>query len=197
MATQILPPHTRVILTYRGDEHQGVILKSSTQELAHVEVLGRVDHPEVRVVWSQVTKTEYRCFEYAETEDTFVITEVAPKNLHPMNWAGLGQNSREGVWGMAKARGKMTVFVSLDGSRRDLGRIFDPRAFEKAVYQGYVGYTHSMSDGACCVPISFDSWAQDFRADPAAELSSYNSTSESVKAALPLYLKALKSVGLR
>jgi len=180
---------------YEPQETQGIVLEGSTPSVAKVEVLGLPKIVKIGLPWSYLTKVEYRCFKVVELEDFVEITEVAPKNSHWMNWMGFGEMSREGAWAFAGARGKKVVFISREGERKELGAHFDPRAFEKAAYHGYVGYGHSMSDGYYA-PEKFDSWVKAFRKNPAEHMNNQNDVAEEVKAALPLYLEALKAVGL-
>lgn len=140
-------------------------------------------------------QTEFRAFTVEEAGDFLVITEIEPKHSHPMNWSGMGEYSREGAWFKAQTQGLETVFVSRSGERRELGRIFDPRAFERAAYQGYVSYGLSMTDGHYA-PIRFEDWVRAFRANPETHLAFGNDASESVKAAFPLYQEALLSLAL-
>jgi hypothetical protein len=188
-ATQ-LPVSTRVLVEYKGEEHQGSVREGSTERFAKVEVLGRADRPKITVPWSALTKVEYRCFKVVETPSQIIITEVEPKNSHWMNWMGFGEMSREGAWAFAGARGKQVLFVGRMNDRRDLGRVFNPAAFERAAYQGYTSYGYSMSDGYYA-PEKFESWVIGFRKDPAGHLANQNDAAESVKAALPLYQQAL------
>lgn len=192
MATQ-LPTGTRVTVTYQGRETEGSITVKSTDWAANVNLLGLGSTVTINLPWSQVTKNEHRCFGYTEDEETFVITEVEPRNDHPMNWIGSGYTSREGVWALAGARGLETIFISRDGNVQDLGVVFSPKAFEHAAYQGYVGYGQSMSDGYYA-PIDFDAWVSSFRKSPEF---GQNDVSETVKATLPTYIAALAQAGIR
>lgn len=194
--TQILANHTRVTTVYKGREAKGAIIEGSTERFARVEILGyHGKRPEIDVPWSAVKKDEHRAFTAKVVEGVMVITEVAPKNSHPMNWSGLSEYSREGAWAYAQCMGLETVFVSREGERKELGRVFDPRSFEQAAYGGYVGYGQSMTDGFYA-PEKFDSWVKGFRKHPAEHLNSQNDAPEAVKAALPLYLEALAAKGL-
>lgn len=195
-----LPAHTRVTFMYavpgyEPQETQGVIREGSTSKLAKVEVLGLAKSRTIGLPWNAVTKVEYRCFKVTETTESVLIAEVEPKNSHWMNWMGFGEMSREGAWSYAGARGKQTFFKSREGQVQDLGKVFSPKSFERAAYAGYASYGHSMSDGYYA-PEKFDSWVKSFRKHPAEHLASQNDASESVKAALPLYLEALAAAGL-
>jgi len=192
---QILAAGTRVTVQYKGQQVQGQITAKSTDWAADVWLLGMPETITVKLPWDKVEKNEYRCFIVEETTDLVTITEVEPRNSHPMNWSGSRETTREGAWAFAQARGKNTVFVGRDGSRKELGRVFDPRAFERAAYHGYVAYGHSMSDGYYA-PIDFEAWVESLRKFPEHELNHQNDVPESVKAALPLYQQALASVGL-
>jgi hypothetical protein len=196
--TQILAlaAGTRVTVLYRGQEAQGVVLDGSTDELARVEVLGYVGiHPKVSRSWSQVRKNEYRCFKTEVINGVFTITEIAPKNSHPMNWSYLDGTSREGAWKSAQSQTLPVAVVDREGNRQELGVVWSPKEFERAAYAGYVGYGLSMSDGYYA-PVQFESWVKSFRKHPEAGLDNQNDVSDAVKAGLPLYVKALVSVGL-
>lgn len=180
---------------YEPRETQGIVLEGSTPSVAKVEVLGLAKSRTVGMPWSYLTKVEYRCFRVVDLEYVIEITEVEPKNSHPMNWMVIGEMSREGAWAYAGARGKQVVFVSREGERKELGQHFSPKDFERAAYSGYVGYGQSMTDGFYA-PEKFESWVKSFRKHPADHLNSQNDVSEDVKAALPLYLEALAAKGL-
>lgn len=193
--TNILAAGTRVTTVYQGRESQGAIREGSTEQFAKVEILGLAKRVTLTLPWDAVKKNEYRCFQIVELEYVVEITEVEPKNLHPMNWTGLRESTREGAWAYAGARGKQVVFISREGERKELGQHFSPKNFERAVHAGYVAYGHSMSDGFYA-PEKFDSWVKAFRKNPAEHLNHQNDVAEEVKAALPLYLEALKAAGL-
>jgi hypothetical protein len=193
--SEILAPGTRVTISYAlpyqdPQPTQGSITDQSTEDVAHVEVLGLAKRVYITLRWDEVSKNEYRCFQARELDGQVVITEQEPKNLHPMNWAGMGLNSREGAWAFARARGMETVFVGRDGARKNLGKVFDPRAFERAAYQGYVSHGLGMTDGYYA-PLKFEQWVALFRRHPAEVIAHENDVAESVKAALPLYQEAL------
>jgi hypothetical protein len=197
--TNILATRTRVTFEYAVDGYdakttQGVIRDGSTEELARIEVLGLSRTKTIHLPWSAVTKVEYRCFTTETVDGVFVITEVEPKNSHPMNWMGFNECSRDSAWARAGARGLETVFVGRDGSRKELGQIFSPRAFERAAYQGSTSYEYSMTDFHYA-PEKFESWVKGFRAHPEQTLSYRNDAEDAVKAALPLYVEALLSLG--
>lgn len=195
MATQTatqLPVRTRVTVTYQGRETQGQITAKSTDWAADVLLLGLAATVTIQLPWSQVSKNEHRCFTAIEADGVMTITEVEPRNDHPMNWMS-GHTSREGAWAIAGARGLKTVFVGRDGSSKDLGVVFSPKAFERAVYGGYVSYGLSMTDGHYA-PIDFDAWVKSFRKFPEF---GQNDASEAVKAALPKYIAALAQAGIR
>jgi hypothetical protein len=195
MATQTLiqlPVRTRVTVTYQGRETQGQITAKSTDWAADVLLLGLAATITIQLPWSKVSKNEYRCFTAIEADGVMTITEVEPRNDHSMNWMS-GHTSREGAWAIAGARGLKTVFVGRDGSSKDLGVVFSPKAFEHAAYQGYVAYGRSMSDGYYA-PLTFESWVKSFRRSPDFNL---NDASEAVKAALPKYIAALAQAGIR
>lgn len=111
-------------------------------------------------------KTLYRRFKVEVHEDgrSFDITELEPTDKHPMNWIDL-TTTREGAWEAARAQDLPVVVRMLDGTTRALGVVFDPEAFERACYRGYVSYGHSMSDGYYA-PLKFDSWVASFRRSP-------------------------------
>lgn len=200
-AATVLPAHTRVTFTYavrgyKAQETQGIVLEGSTDKLAKVEVLGLAQRKTIGLPWSAVTKVEYRCFTVSEDATTATITEVEPKNTHPMNWTGLRETTREGAWKWAGARGKRVVFVSRDGEVTELGEHFSPRDFERAAYQGATGYEYSMTDYSYR-PEKFETWVKRFRQFPEQMLMSRNDAEEAVKAALPKYLEALKGLAAR
>lgn len=189
----VLATHTRVTLIHQGQKAKGSVLADSTENQAHIEVLGVVGRPKVFLAWDRVCKIEYRCFAVTETGEQTVITEVEPKNSHPLNWMGSSEMSRESAWAYASARGVQTVFVDREGYRHNLGEVFSPKAFENAAYQGYVSYGHSMTDGYYA-PIQFDAWVKSFRQHPEHHITHQNDMSKVVKAALPKYLEALASL---
>lgn len=199
MATQ-LTPGTRVTVSYAVKGHeaqptQGSINAQSTSWEAHVTLLGIVGATIViKLPWSEVSKNEHRCFTVETAENVTTITEVEPRNDHPMNWSG--QYSREDAWTVAGIYGQPTVFVGRDGSTKDLGVVFSPAAFERAAYSGYTAYGRSMTDGYYA-PIHFDAWVKSFRKHPEAELANQNDMSKAGKAALPTYLAALAQAGIR
>lgn len=93
----------------------------------------------------------------------FVITKVGETTKHPMNWIDFKLTKR-GAWNAARAQNLPIYIVdSLAGETKELGEVFDPRAFEQAAYVGYVGYGYSMSDGYYA-PLKFESWVVHFRA---------------------------------
>jgi hypothetical protein len=194
MATQTatqLPVRTRVTVTYQGRETQGQITAKSTDWAADVLLLGLAATITIKLPWSEVAKNEYRCFTVETTEDVTTIAEIEPRNDHPMNWSGL--YSRENAWVVAGIYGLPTVFVGRDGSTKDLGVVFNPAAYERAAYGGYVGYGLSMTDGHYA-PIDFDAWVKSFRKFPEF---GQNDASKAVKAALPKYIAALAQAGIR
>ncbi len=188
---KILPTGTRVTVTYKGQPTQGWITTKSTAWEAQVNLLGLGSTVCRRYSWSQVSENQHRCFKVSETEDAFVITEVEPRNNHPMNWSCTDGTSREGAWATARAQGKPVTVVDREGNRKDLGRVFSPRVFEEFAYSGYVGYGRSMSDGYYA-PIGFESWVISFRKSPDFY---QNDTSARVQNALPLYMEALAAIG--
>jgi hypothetical protein len=196
--TTQLPVGTRVTVSYAVKGHsaqptQGSITVKSTAWAANVSLHGLGSTVAINLPWSEVSKNEHRAFRVAEDENTVTITEVEPKNSHPMNWAGMSETTREGAWDFARARGLRTVFVSRDGIAQELGQVFSPKTFERAAYWGYVGYGRSMTDGYYA-PIDFDAWVTDFRRFPSF---GQNDVAEAVKAALPKYFAALAQAGIR
>lgn len=197
--SQILAARTRVTVLYavpgyKDQPTQGSITEKSTEQYAHVELLGLARRVFIEVPWAEVKKNEYRAFTTHVEDGVMVITEIEPKNSHPMNWSGMGEYSREAAWARAGARGLQTVFVDREGNRRELGMVFDPRAFERAAYQGYVGYGCSMTDGYYA-PEKFESWVKSFRQRPEEHMNRENDVADEVKAALPLYQAMLAAVG--
>lgn len=157
----------------------------------------------------QQIKRAYRRFESTYTAERFVITEIAPTYKHPMNWID-GKQTAQGAWFDARSRAVPVTIVTLTGGVQEVGVVFDPQCFERAVYQGYVSHGQSMTDG-WYVPLTFEQWVRWFRADVLADLHtikglgdaahnlSYahavfreNDASESVKDALPAYAKLLE-----
>ncbi len=151
--------------------------------------------------------TQYRRFEVTTGPDTFLITEVEPTTRHPMNWID-GKATVEGAWERARSQ-HLPIFVeTLEGGMAELGTGFDPKAFERAVYSGYVGYGYSMTDGHYA-PLDFEAWVYHFRQavrgalarilgngdDTAAlvrdDVFLHNDTPNYVKAALAEYTKRL------
>lgn len=89
----------------------------------------------------------------------FVITEIAPAKdiLDPTT-------SRELAWQRARSQANPVVFVSLDGTRRELGDCFHIPTWEQAMYSGHIGYELSMTDGYYA-PEGLDRWLHWFRKD--------------------------------
>lgn len=113
------------------------------------------------------TATTYRRFTADRRviggEKTMVITEIEGTTRHPMNWSD-GSLSREGAWKRAQSQIHHTIVLTADGNQVDLGCVFVPEAFERAVYSGYISYGLSMTDGHYA-PIDFESWVKFFRRD--------------------------------
>jgi hypothetical protein len=193
MATQ-LPVRTRVTVTYKGQDTQGQITAKSTDWEADVLLLGLAETVTIGLPWSKVSKNEHRCFTVEVAEDVTTITEIASRNDHPINWTG--EYTRENAWTVAGIYGLSTVFVGRDGSTKDLGVVFSPKAFERAAYGGYVSYGLSMTDGHYA-PIDFDAWVKSFRKFPESHLASQNDMSKAAKAALLKYIAALTQAGIR
>lgn len=109
----------------------------------------------------------------------FVITEVAPKTsvLSP-------GTTRELAWQQARTQANPVVFVALDGSRRELGIVFDTAKWERAMYQGHISYELSMTDGFYA-PEGFETWITEFRKFPR---TSYNDALPATIAAFTKYL---------
>lgn len=113
------------------------------------------------------TYGQYRA-EVSQDGTRFEITKVGTTTKAPINWTGLGgETTREGAWKRAQSQHRPVVFCDATAEAdtndlMELGVVFDPRAFEQAVYQGYVAYGHSMSDGYYA-PIQFESWVKTFR----------------------------------
>lgn len=104
---------------------------------------------------------QHRRFEVTTGPDAFLITEVEPTTKHPMNWID-GAATVEGAWERAQSQ-HLPVFVeTLEGGMKELGAGFNPQAFERAVYSGYVGYGYSMTDGHYA-PLDFEAWVHHFR----------------------------------
>lgn len=97
------------------------------------------------------------------SESVYVITEVESTTKHPLNWMD-GSLTREGAWRHAQSQIHHTIVLTLDGDQADLGSVFSPEVFERAVYNGYIGYGLSMSDGHY-TPICFENWVKGFRRD--------------------------------
>ncbi len=151
--------------------------------------------------------TQYRRFEVTTGPDALLITEIEPTTRHPMNWID-GSATVEGAWERARSQ-HLPIFVeTLEGGMAELGTGFDPQAFERAVYSGYVGYGYSMTDGYYS-PLDFEAWVYHFRqavrgalarilgkaGDTAAlvrdDVFLHNDTSNYVKVALAEYTKRL------
>lgn len=141
------------------------------------------------------TKTQHRAFNVTETAEAITITEVEPKTSAPINWTSYRDMNRKSAWNYAQARGKRVTFVGRDGKSQELGTVFSPKAFEQAAYTGYVSYGCSMTDGHYS-PLAFEAWVKLLRQHPVEVMSQDNDAAESVKAALPLYMEALVSVGV-
>lgn len=146
-----------------------------------------------------VTKVygQYRA-EVSEDGTRFEITKVGTTTRHPMNWSGMGgETSRAGAWEAARSQHLPVVYCNATSSAdtnelMELGVVFDPETFERRVYDGYVGYGYSMSDGYYA-PIQFESWVKSFRKSVQEDTFSwdYNDTHRSVRPALALYRRLL------
>lgn len=96
---------------------------------------------------------------------TFVITEIEPTHDYPLNWIDIPFSyTREGAWKAAKAQPLPVVFVGRDGSRKELGIVFDPTVYEQHVYAVDCSDRRAMSDAAFFAPQAFESWVHYFRA---------------------------------
>lgn len=95
------------------------------------------------------------------SEPMFVITEIEPTTRHPLNWTD-GSKTREGAWESAQTQIHHALATTADGKETDLGYVFSPEVFERAVYGGYIGYGLSMTDGYYA-PIDFEAWVRGFR----------------------------------
>lgn len=120
---------------------------------------------------------------------TFEINEIPGTEVHPTNW-NYGEyptlTTREGAWARATSQDRPVVVMTLDGQEQALGIVFNPEAFERAAYQGYVSYGLSMTDGWYS-PESFESWVIGFRKHPQEYLARENDASDEVKGAVLMY----------
>lgn len=141
------------------------------------------------------TYGQYRT-EVSEDGTRFEITRVGTTTKHPMNWID-GCSSREGAWASARSQHRPVVYCDATATAdthkvMELGVVFDPQTFETRVYDGYVGYGYSMSDGYYA-PIQFESWVKSFRESVRKDTFSWdgNDTHRSVRPALALYRELL------
>ncbi len=70
--------------------------------------------------------------------------------------------SREAAWQGARSQIHPVKAILLDGEIKDLGVVFEPELFERALYSGHIGYNLSMTDGHYA-PEPFEVWIAAFR----------------------------------
>jgi hypothetical protein len=133
--------------------------------------------------------TMHRRFSYTATATRFTINEIEPTRDHPLRWLSIqGIVTHQGAWDVARSQAAPVTVYTRDGFK-DLGVVFDPAVFEQVMYQGYVGYGQSMSDGLY-IPLTFEAWVAGFRSHPDTD---YNDAPVWVKAALPVYVELLRA----
>lgn len=92
------------------------------------------------------------------------------------------------AWQRARSQARPVVILGNEKETiMELGVVFDPEAFERSAYSGYVGYGLSMTDGYYA-PEPFEAWVKGFRRGPSF---TFNDAPLAVKEALPLYMEHL------
>lgn len=117
-----------------------------------------------------------RTFKTQVVNGKFIISEDAVKT-----WTSV---DRQTAWNAARAQANPVLFIDQEGNERDLGVVFDAAAWEQAMYNGYVLYGMTMTDGHYA-PADFEYWVALFRKSPRID---YNDAAPEVKDALPRYL---------
>lgn len=130
--------------------------------------------------------TTYRRFQVQITATAFIIAEGEITESHPLNWMD-GRYTRQGAWDQARSQGLPVTVVATDGTSKDLGVVFNPTQWEKAMYGGHISYSLSMTDGHYA-PESLEAWLIHFRKAPHTQ---YNDARPGVLAALDMYTHAL------
>lgn len=123
-----------------------------------------------------------RIFKTQVINGKFIISEQAVANWETTD--------RQTAWDRARAQANPVLFIDLEGNETELGDAFIPAVYERAMYQGHISYSLSMTDGHYA-PEGFDRWVWHFRRGP---LAKFNDARPEVLAATFRYADELAKI---